>query len=540
MRFWGSGPGSDPPRWRLRSAAVLCAVILAVRADAPVNVTITIDPSATHQALAGFGQAENSVLVYPGPQTLSDTLRAIAAEKAYHQVGINTGTIGTLLESPGDYDQRRNDNSDPQRIDWSGFSSFNLDNARQYVVNLAKPFGFTSYFLGAEAPNVRWGSPWLADIRKQNYNTYLDETAEQVLANVTFWKNTYGEELPYFQLGNEQLSGNMAMINPDMSGYGAVDPVQQIVDITKRSGARLRAAGFTRTRFLVGIEESEETSLQVSRAILADPDARQYVGAIGYHSYPYYQGYSSIPFILSTSGAGVPDTGRIAVRNQIRDLAKANNVQVWMTENSHGGDPLSYDSFRGRAIQIHDEFLYADASAYFGEGAIWDLASQRLHNGNDSLYTADNEGNIVLVQNDTGAVDITGIGYAIGHYARWIKPGAVRVDGTSSDPLVQVTAFRDDQANRLSLVIINNSAVLKSVTVAVSSTALAGTITGEQSTASAYWKPLPAFAPSGPAGFLLTLPADSITSVMVPLGASGVERGAPRRHPTPRSSSAGR
>ena len=99
-----------------------------------------------------------------------------------------------------------------------------------------------------------------------------------------------------------------------------------------------------------------------------------------------------------------------------------------MTENSHGGPPLSYNTFRARVVQIHDEFLYANASAYFGEEAMWDLTSQRLHFKNGDLY-GDSEGNIVLINNDTGAVDITGIGYAIGHYARWVKPGAVRVEG---------------------------------------------------------------------------------------------------------------
>jgi len=501
--------------------------MLAGRAGAPTAVSIAIDAGVTHQKLDGFGQAESSVLAYPGPKTLSDPLRALAAEKAYRQVGIDMGAIGTLLESPGDYDQRRNDNGDPFLIDWNGFNAFNLTNARQYVVNVAKPFGFTNYFLGAEAPNVRWGSPWLADIRTRDYNAYLDEAAEQVLANLLYWRNTYGEELSYYQLGNEQLSGNLAMIAPDMSGYGAVDPVQQMVDLTKRAGARLRAAGFTTTRFVVGAEETEEISLRLSRAILADPDARQYVGAIGYHSYPYFEGYSSIPFILSTSGAGVPDGGRVAVRNQIRDLAKTYNVQVWMMENSHGGDPLSYDGFRARAIQIHDEFAYADAAAYFGESAIWDLASQRLHNGNDDLYGAGNEGNIVLIQNDTGAVDITGIGYAIGHYARWIQPGAVRIDSSSSYPLVQVTAFRDERLQRLALVVINNSSLEQTAAVTVGGVALAGPITGEQSTPSGYWKPIAAFAPADPASFRITLPATSVTSLAATFGGAGSPRRAP-------------
>src|SRR5260370_12682978 len=48
------------------------------------------------------------------------------------------------------------------------------------------------------------------------------------------------------------------------------------------------------------------------------------------------------------------------------------------SQPSHGGPPLSYNTFRARVVQIHDEFLYANASAYFGEEAMWDLTSQRL------------------------------------------------------------------------------------------------------------------------------------------------------------------
>jgi Glycosyl hydrolase family 30 beta sandwich domain len=483
--------------------------------DGPADATVFVDATVPHQTLDGFGQAEPSTLVYQGAENLSDSLRAIAVEKAYSQVGINMGIIGSLLESPSDYSQLRNDDNDPLHINWAGFSPYFLNNTKQFVVDLAKPYGFTNYYLGAEAPNVRWASPWLAELRQRDYNAYLDEVAEQVLANVAFWKNTYGEELPYYQLGNEQLSGNYVMINPDLSGFGPIDPVQQIVDIAKRAGSRLRNAGFAKTRFMVGTEETEAISLQVATAVLSASGAREYVGAIGYHSYPYYEGYSSTPFILNTSGAGVPDRARIAVRNQIRDLGEKYGVQVWMTENSHAGDPLSYQGFRARAIQIHDEFLYAGASAYFAENAVWDLRSQRLHSGSEELYQSDNEGNVVLINNDTGAVDITGIGYAIGHYARWIKPGSVRIDATSVDPLVQVTAFRNDNTSRVALVMINNSRIAKNVTVNLTGLALTGDITGEQSSSAGYWYAIAAFAPASSASFAITLPELSVTSVGV-------------------------
>jgi O-glycosyl hydrolase len=254
--------------------------------------------------------------------------------------------------------------------------------------------------------------------------------------------------------------------------------------------------------------ETEEVSLRVARAILSDPGATPYVVAIGYHSYPYSEGYSSASFILSTSGAGKPDTGRVAVPDQLRDLGDEYHVNVWMTENSHGGR-RSYNTVRARVVQIHDEFLYANASAYFGEEAMWDLTSQRLHFKNNDLY-GDSEGNIVLINNDTGAVDITGIGYAIRHYARWVRPGAVRVDATSSDPPAQVSAFRDDSWGTVALVLINNAATPKSVSINFTGLSVTGNWTGEQSTVSGYWKP---FAAASATPFTIILPETSVTSI---------------------------
>ena len=49
-------------------------------AAGPADVRVVLDGTVQYQTLDGFGQAEPSVLVYPGPQTLSDSLRA-AVEK---------------------------------------------------------------------------------------------------------------------------------------------------------------------------------------------------------------------------------------------------------------------------------------------------------------------------------------------------------------------------------------------------------------------------------------------------------------------------
>ena len=75
-------------------------------------------------------------------------------------------------------------------------------------------------------------------------------------------------------LFNEPLTGNKELKSSD---------VQDVVDIVKRAGARLRAEGFSDILFVIPNEETVDATLRVAAAVLSDPEARQYVGAIGYH-----------------------------------------------------------------------------------------------------------------------------------------------------------------------------------------------------------------------------------------------------------------
>jgi O-glycosyl hydrolase len=127
---------------------------------------------------------------------------------------------------------------------------------------------------------------------------------------------------------------------------------------------------------------------------------------------------------------------------------------------------------------------------------------------------------VVLIDNEKAEVHITGTGYAIGHYARWLRRGAVRLEADSTDPLVQVTAFRDDGPKRLVLVLINNSPAPQGVRVDAKGLALSGKVTGEQSAEKAFWKPLAPLEASGGAPLAVTLPPLSVTTLAAPLSAA--------------------
>ena len=491
------------------------------------NVTVTVDFNQPRQIIAGFGGASATTLHFGSPGDLTDALRRKAIDAAFGQVGLNLGLAGTTLEGlPGAY-PGSNDNNDPNIIDWSRVQGSEEDSFRRLIIDFpgttgatAKQLGLTGYTIGGTVPNVRWGNPWMYDVRRTNYSLFIAEAAEQVLEDVSYYQRTFGEVTPLYWLGNEQLTGNSASAK-DGNDFGAVSPTQQMVDLVRQAGARLRGAGFGTVKFIVGTEETEESSYALAQAILDDPVAAGFVGAIGYHTYPYGSVYSSWARILSTSGAGHPDASRIAIRAKLSALAQQHNLPLWQNENSNGqtGSPglnaLSFDACRARAIHIHDEFEYAEANAYFCQGPMWDLNSQRLHfGGSDDLFGS--EAMAVLINNDSGEVVISAFGRAIGHYARWVKPGARRIATTSDDPLVQASAFLNETNGVAAFVLLNNAAQPRAIAVRLRGGLFTGNAAGEQSTSAAYWQPVPSLASTNATELTINLPPDSVTSLAIP------------------------
>src|SRR5262249_22239369 len=161
------------------------------------------------------------------------------------------------------------------------------------------------------------------ELRDTRYDTYLDEAAEQAAAACRYWLNRYGAIPEYWQLFNEPLSGN---------GEVKGGTTKDLADLVERNGGRLSDEGCGAVPFVVASEETEEHSYESAAAILANPRARRYVGAIGYHTYPYGSLYVSIPRVLETSGAGRPDPGRIGARQRLRALGQKYGIPLWMTE----------------------------------------------------------------------------------------------------------------------------------------------------------------------------------------------------------------
>jgi hypothetical protein len=570
-----------PARDAGRKPAAYPAKGMLTPAAAPVNgVTIAVDTQTTHQTMDGFGGEFIGYLSPPLGLTATQIGQVLTL--ALGQVQLTMGNADQLLEAPvPNFTSARDSNpgnafsvdqnaaswgSNPFSWSQNGWQGWTMANTHDNWITAqsstpdgmggflsAKQLGFTDYYLGNTFPNLKYENPWLAAARDSgNLTDYHDKLARQLLAYVVWYQQMYGEIPAIMQMGNEQFSGNkssftQANVDTYPPGPYLNVGVQEMVDLVKACGARLDAnvssglITMTPPKFLVGTEETEGFSYELASAILSDPAASPYVGAIGFHEYPYGSEFSSLANLLRDAAGsndagtpGAPSSAAISIRNQLRDLAAAHGVNVWLTEVSHGAgagtnglavDGNSFDALRGRAIDIHYNLIYANISAFILQGEYYDTALEVAHAGQavtlSQLKSQIGPDFAVLgdpyANGGAGQFDITTGGYAVGHYARWVKKGDVRVDAASSDPLVMATAFQSPTQGTIAFILINNDSLPRPATFTLSGSQFSGNLSGEQSTSETYWTSLGSITPTDANDVTIILPALSVTSLSGPI-----------------------
>ncbi|MBI4580937.1 MAG: hypothetical protein HY718_14615 [Planctomycetes bacterium] len=357
-----------------------------------------------------------------------------------------------------------NDNDDPAVMDWDRYVwTEDPDKPLADRPQLNRSYGLREWgdllTVAVPAGLKNWivtpgGVPaWLQHRLKNPRDPQrFDEYAEWAAAHLVYLKKTFALEAPYWSMFNE----------PDVLGFK--DPAFWL-DWVKTTGRRFRREGLA-TRIMLPDFMNVYAAVPLTRTILADEEARSYVGALAYHHYR-----SSFddpqPFLNITSRPATADAGRVYERltggaRAMAELGRQYGLPAWQTETAYYPKPLkdkklsAWDVARGRANEIHYELL-SGASAVEGMLMIWIDAIDPRYD-----YTVRLTGHHIVM--DTDGTHVTGwavtrdCGAIFAHYARFVRPGDHRVAAESDDPLVRVTAFAT-QAHRCVAVLINNADV---------------------------------------------------------------------------------
>lgn len=318
------------------------------------------DPHVTET----YDQATQRAAVIPPAADQARILDAL-----YGQIGL------TRVRFHPDLIEPVNDNAAPNVADLSKFDfSWQRSDGHIAYIKRLLPLGVTTYFA---SPIVI--EPWMDTSNPAEY-------AEWVIVLLRHWRGQ-GLEMPYYSIINE----------PGFIRSG-IWPGTWMRDVIKILGPRLAAEGF-KTKLIVPDDLDAMQALGRLQVILADPAARQYVGAVAYHLY---------------------NRGGEA---QVKQLAEQYGLPIWMTEFSTGDDWFQWATIMQQEIADYGASAVDYMWGYFGD---WDKSQLVRIRTNNGTYAG---------------FDFNRQYYVMGQYSKFVRPGAIRVGATSAEPDVKVAAF---------------------------------------------------------------------------------------------------
>lgn len=431
------------------AAATGTLAVLAVSGQAPARssearaaTAVTVDLTAPRQVVQGFGSS-NRVWSDPHLGNSGKTFVPAVAQRQilaalYRRLGLtrvrNVLDQGVQKTPGGPFD----------------FGGKLADDHVKFVKQ-ARGYGLKTFF-----PGPVYVEPWM---KADDPDAYVD----WAMAMLRRWR-ALGLEPPLYAPQNEPV------INGDF-------PPQWLHDVVLRLGARLRAAGF-KTKLVIPDDENPRDAYRRAVAVLQDPAARKYVGALAYHVYRWD-----------------PAGGRDEIA-RMRQLASRYKLPVWMTEYS----TKDYRDWRTAfewAERVHILLTDGGVNAidylwgYFGDWVRTDT--------------------LVSIAFDDGAYrgfSTTPLYWITGQYSRFVRPGFVRVATTPSSGSVLTTAYRGPK--QAVIVVTNPTNVSQSVRITFRGR-VKGPIRGVRSSATERWRNLPAATLRGSA-FTASLPPQSIVT----------------------------
>lgn len=355
-----------------------------------------------------------------------------------------------------------NDNGDPLALDTSAldYSGKRADGQ----IDLQRQAAGRGLLTSFAAPTRL--EPWMTDDEPEEY-------VEWALAMLLRWRDR-GIEPPYFSPINEPAT--------ERAGKRSA---AWLVEVVTRLGERMREAGLE-TRLVVPDDLNPEEAYDRAVAVLEDPGARPYVGALAYHLYA--RGWEE--------GIG-----------PLRQLGEAYDLPVWMTEYSRNG----YDTWPealGWAETMHTVLSTGGVSAV---DYLWGFFGSQ-----DRAHT------LVSMDFDDGRYERFGLTpayYLTGQWSRFVRPGYVRVRAESTLDQVLTTAFTGPDGE-LVVAAVNVADGEQRVRLSFGGSELSGPVRAVRTSEGEDWADLEPITPEGP-GLTVTLAPQSVTTFVAEVGSPG-------------------
>jgi O-glycosyl hydrolase len=411
--------------------------------SAESSTVVRVDLGARRQVMQGFG---SSVRVWSDPHLSKSPKTVVPADAQaailtalYRRLGLTRSRQsldGGIESGPGG------------PFDFAG----KLGEAQAAYIRQAKQYGLRTFF-----PAPVYAEDWMSGQDVDGYVGYA-------MGILRYWRSK-GVEPPFYSVLNEpQITGDF--------------PPQWMHDVVLQLGRRMRSAGI-QTKLVIPDDENPGDAYRRAVAVLQDPEARSYVGAIAYH---VYRDYSDI--------------------GEMRALAAKYGLPLWMTEYQNDSY-LDWSSAFPWAVRVNDLITNGGVSAV---DYLWGFFGSWVRT--DTMISIDFDNGVYR------SFSYTPIYWITGQFSRFVRPGYRRVATTPASGAVLSSAYSG--AGKAVVVLINPGSQATTSRVVFAHGRLRGPVTAVRSSASERWHVLPRVALKG-STFSTTLPPLSVTTFVAKL-----------------------
>jgi len=395
------------------------------RAPDPKAVSFRIDAAAKQQRIAGFGasflEAGMVCLNSLAPAAQEEVLQTLfdpdngAGFSAMKTVIAGTdfmsaGPWYSYDDVPGDVEMKHF--SIQRDLGTNGLISFIRRAQKHGRFVLQAPMDYPPDWMLRDAWKDQQVEPKYYDALARYYLSYLRSY------------ETNGIFIDYLSLFNEP-------------GIYTSISYENIRDLLKNHVGPLLAREGVKTKIQFAEAPNRQVAFKEYPAILDDPEARKYVGAIAFHGYSF------------------TDYDKIATLRRQHPA-----LELWQTEVCYSyWDGITTRSMKLPKLDFADgdfwgnrifDDLESGVSAWIywnlipdEKGGPW-LVDEKHHNADKNQQHA-----VVVINRQRGEVTYTGLYYYLAHFSKFVRPGAVKLAVTGGQAGVRCAVFEGPGANRV-------------------------------------------------------------------------------------------
>ncbi|OGX84730.1 glycoside hydrolase family 30 protein [Hymenobacter glacialis] len=185
---------------------------------------------------------------------------------------------------------------------------------------------------------------------------------------------------------------------------------------------------------LIAWDHNRDLLVQRASAVLDDPQAAKYVWGIGYHWYETWTGSAMLFDNVRRVHEAYPNKNLIFTEGCVENF-KLDRVNDWALGERYGMSMIG--DFNGGTVGWTDWNVLLDETG--GPN----------HVGNFCFAP-------IIADTKAGKLIYTNAYYYIGHFSKFIRPGARRISASSNRDVLQTTAFRNPDGS-LAVVVMNQT-----------------------------------------------------------------------------------